>query len=118
MQIRSLRIVSYRSWKIDERGSSEEANNRREKLELYWRLRAEGCSFTTAFCSQTPIKLKFLTPIIRFFTTSPFVYFPTAIRYYSQTSDLHLKPPLVNCQLNFGGLFYLNFVSHLSELRQ
>src|SRR5712664_1840829 len=48
MQIKSLRIVSYRSWRIDERKYSETAEDRHRKLELYQQLREEGCSEKTA----------------------------------------------------------------------
>ena len=48
MQIRSLRVVSYRSWKIDGREYSQTAKERDKKLELYQRLRADGCKEETA----------------------------------------------------------------------
>ena len=48
MQIQSLRIKSYRSWKIDEREICDIARARRKKLEIYGSLRAEGCSESAA----------------------------------------------------------------------
>ena len=48
MQIQSLRIKSYRSWKIDEREICDIARLRRKKLEIYTTLRAEGCSESSA----------------------------------------------------------------------
>jgi len=48
MQIKSARIKSYRSWRIDERVFSETAKNRREKLDLFNKLRKEGCTEETA----------------------------------------------------------------------
>lgn len=47
MQIKSLRIKSYRSWAIND-VSSPEAVKRLKKLELYQQLRSEGCSMRTA----------------------------------------------------------------------
>ena len=46
MQIKSLRIKSYRSWPINET-SSAEAIKRLKKLELYEQLKTEGCSSAT-----------------------------------------------------------------------
>lgn len=48
MQIRSLRLLSYRSWKIDDRDYSAVAKERYRKLEVYKQLRAEGCGEETA----------------------------------------------------------------------
>lgn len=47
MQIKSLRIKSYRSWHIDETVISKEAREKHQLLESFWRLRAEGCSELT-----------------------------------------------------------------------
>ena len=47
MQIKSLRIKSYRSWRVNDTASSE-AIERLKKLELYDRLRREGCRAGTA----------------------------------------------------------------------
>ena len=44
MQIKSLRIKSYRSWKIDEREICNTTRFRRKKVDIYTSLRAEGCS--------------------------------------------------------------------------
>lgn len=44
MQIKSLRIKSYRSWRVDETQKCEIASNRLSILKSYWRLREEGCS--------------------------------------------------------------------------
>ena len=46
MQIKSLRIKSYRSWPINDT-SSAEAIKRLKKLELYEQLKTEGCSSAT-----------------------------------------------------------------------
>ena len=43
MQIKSLRIKSYRSWPIADNASTE-AIARIKKLELYEQLKSEGCS--------------------------------------------------------------------------
>lgn len=42
MQIKSLRIKSYRSWRIDDKASPE-AMERLEKLERHDKLRQAGC---------------------------------------------------------------------------
>ncbi len=46
MQIKSLRIKSYKSWPINDT-SSAEAIKRLKKLELYEQLKTEGCSSAT-----------------------------------------------------------------------
>ena len=43
MQIKSLRLKSYRSWAVNDRASVE-ALARLQKLEWYEKLRQEGCS--------------------------------------------------------------------------
>lgn len=48
MQLKSLRLLSYRSWKIDDRKYSAVAKERYRKLEVYHQLRAEGCKEETA----------------------------------------------------------------------
>lgn len=48
MQIRSLRLLSYRSWPVDETVLSEEAQKKEKKLKQYEQLREEGCSEQTA----------------------------------------------------------------------
>lgn len=48
MQIKSARIKSYRSWRIDERVFSEIAKERRDKLKLFIKLRSEHCTEKTA----------------------------------------------------------------------
>lgn len=48
MQIKSLRLISYRSWRIDETILSKEALEKEKKLKQYERLREEGCSEKTA----------------------------------------------------------------------
>lgn len=48
MQIRSLRLLSYRSWKTDDRNYSEEALFRACQLEHFKQLKSEGCSEQTA----------------------------------------------------------------------
>lgn len=48
MQIESLWLKSYRSWRIDDSPVSEIAKQHLKKLECYWRMRAEGCSEKTA----------------------------------------------------------------------
>ncbi len=48
MQIKSARIKSYRSWRIDERVFSNIAKERRDKLRLFEQLRCEGCTEQTA----------------------------------------------------------------------
>lgn len=48
MQIKSLRLLSYRSWKVDDRVLSKEAKARESKIKLFNKLRAEGCSEATA----------------------------------------------------------------------
>ena len=47
MQIKSLRIKSYRSWRIDD-NTSAEALGRLKQLEWVERLRGEGCSEVTS----------------------------------------------------------------------
>jgi transposase len=44
MQIKSLRLKSYRSWKVDDTPVSQTAKERYKKLQLIWQLREEGCS--------------------------------------------------------------------------
>jgi len=44
MQIKSLRIKSYRSWRIDETIISESTKHKMNKIILYEKLRARGCS--------------------------------------------------------------------------
>lgn len=44
MQIKSLRLKSYRSWCVDETKKCEIATKRLSILKSYWRLREEGCS--------------------------------------------------------------------------
>ena len=46
MQIKSLRLKSYRSWAVNDRASVE-ALARLQKLEWYEKLRQEGCSSST-----------------------------------------------------------------------
>ncbi len=48
MQIKSLRIISYRSWPIDETVLSPKAQEKEKKLKQYEQLREEGCSEKTA----------------------------------------------------------------------
>lgn len=48
MQIKSLRIKSYRSWHVNETSISEVAKERENKMLLFNQLRAEGCSEETA----------------------------------------------------------------------
>lgn len=48
MQIKSLRIKSYRSWRIDDTHISNIARERYHKIQLYEQLRIEGCSEITA----------------------------------------------------------------------
>lgn len=47
MQIKSLRIKSYKSWAVSD-SASEEAISRLKKLELVNKLRSEGCSLRSA----------------------------------------------------------------------
>ena len=47
MQIKSLRVKSYRSWRINDNASGE-AITRLKQLELYATLREEGCSEPTS----------------------------------------------------------------------
>ena len=47
MQIKSLRIKSYRSWRMDD-NTSAEALGRLKQLEWVERLRREGCSEATS----------------------------------------------------------------------
>lgn len=44
MQIESLRIKSYRSWKVDDNPVSSTAKDRHKKLQIFWSLKEEGCS--------------------------------------------------------------------------
>ena len=44
MQIKSLLIKSYRSWRIDDRPVGGVARQRLKLLKKYWALRTEGCS--------------------------------------------------------------------------
>ena len=48
MQIKSLRLVSYRSWRIDDTVLSKKALEKEKKLKHYEQLREEGCSEKTA----------------------------------------------------------------------
>lgn len=48
MQIKSLRIKSYRSWAVDETPITIKAKEKCQILQKYWRLRAEGCKEITA----------------------------------------------------------------------
>jgi transposase len=48
MQIQSLRIKSYRSWRVNETIVSEDAKERENKILLFNQTRAEGCSEKTA----------------------------------------------------------------------
>ena len=48
MQIKSLRIKSYRSWCVDESAKCEVAKKRLSLLKSFWRLREEGCSESVA----------------------------------------------------------------------
>ena len=48
MQQKSLRIKSYRTWKVNEIEVSDIARERFKKLELFWKLRDEKCSESTA----------------------------------------------------------------------
>ena len=50
MQIKSLRVKSYRSWKINDNASAL-ARARLKQLELYERLREEGCCEATALAA-------------------------------------------------------------------
>lgn len=48
MQIQSLRIKSYRSWRVDESPKCAIAFKRLSILESFWRLKEEGCKTATA----------------------------------------------------------------------
>jgi putative transposase len=48
MQIKSLRIKSYRSWHVNETTISSKAQERERKILLYQKLKAEGCAESTA----------------------------------------------------------------------
>lgn len=48
MQIRSLRLVSYRSWQVDDKNYLPEAEYRLEQLNHFEQLKSEGCSEKTA----------------------------------------------------------------------
>lgn len=48
MQIKSLRLLSYRSWQVDDSVLSDVAQQREAKIKLFKKLRAEGCSESTA----------------------------------------------------------------------
>ena len=50
MQIKSLRVKSYRSWRINDNASGE-AITRLKQLELYATLREEGCSEPTSLAA-------------------------------------------------------------------
>src|SRR5579863_1899180 len=55
MQIKSLRIKSYRSWKINDIVLSDIAHDRHQKIKIYDALRAERCSEKVALKAiQTP----------------------------------------------------------------
>ncbi len=49
MQIKSLRLKSYRSWRIDERNITETARFRLKKLKQFWLLREQKCEESTIF---------------------------------------------------------------------
>ena len=51
MQIKSLRIKSYRSWHVNETVILVEAKKCEQKIRLYQQLRAEGCSEKTALAA-------------------------------------------------------------------
>lgn len=48
MQLKSLRLKSYRSWRVNETPKCAIAANKLSTLTSYWRLRAEGCSEVAA----------------------------------------------------------------------
>ncbi|HSW71564.1 MAG TPA: helix-turn-helix domain-containing protein [Gammaproteobacteria bacterium] len=48
MQIKSLRMKSYRSWAVDETILSDKAKEKYQLLQKFWQLRAEGCRESTA----------------------------------------------------------------------
>ena len=48
MQIKSARIKSYRTWRVDESYISQIAKQRREKIQMFAKLKSEGCSTNTA----------------------------------------------------------------------
>ena len=49
MQIKSLRIKSYRSWRVDESVNANIAAFREEKIKNFEKLRKEGCSENKIF---------------------------------------------------------------------
>lgn len=49
MQIKSLRIKSYRSWRVDERKITKIAKFRFKKLKNFWLLREQKCDESVAF---------------------------------------------------------------------
>lgn len=51
MQIKSLRIKSYRSWHVKETVLSPEAKQREQRILMYQRLRIEGCCEKTALAA-------------------------------------------------------------------
>ncbi len=48
MQIKSLRLLSYRSWKVDDKNYLPEAEYRLQQLNHFEQLKSEGCSEQTA----------------------------------------------------------------------
>ena len=59
MQIKSLRIKSYRSWHVDETIISDSAKQKRDKILLYNKLRAHGCSESVALEAITTSRSTF-----------------------------------------------------------
>jgi transposase len=59
MQIKSLRLKSYRSWKIDETIISEADKQKRDKILLYEKLRKNGCSEAVALEAITTSRATF-----------------------------------------------------------
>lgn len=59
MQIKSLRLKSYRSWKIDETIISDVAKQKRDKILLYEKLRNNGCSEAVALEAITTSRATF-----------------------------------------------------------
>ena len=48
MQIKSLRLISYRSWKVDDKNYLPKAQWRLQQLNYFQQLKLEGCSERTA----------------------------------------------------------------------
>jgi putative transposase len=48
MQIKSLRVISYRSWRVDDKKYLPEAEYRLQQLNHFQQLKSEGCSESTA----------------------------------------------------------------------